>query len=83
MPEPVPVLVLSRLAVDRQAQGRHLGAALLKDAVSRAVAVAGNAGVRALLVHTLNDGARRFYAHYGFRPSPTDPLTLMLGHLKG
>jgi GNAT superfamily N-acetyltransferase len=85
MPEPVPVLVLGRLAVDRQAQGRHLGAALLKDAVSRAVAVAGNAGVRALLVHALNDGARRFYEHYGFRPSPTDPLTLMLvlGHLKG
>lgn len=85
IPEPVPVLVLARLAVDRQAQGRHLGAALLQDAVGRAVAVARNAFVRALLVHARNDGARRFYEHYGFRPSPIDPLTLMLGlgRLKG
>lgn len=78
MPDPVPVMVLARLAVDRRAQGLHLGAALLQDAVNRAVAVAQNAGVRALLVHALDEKARHFYEHYGFQPSPTHPLTLML-----
>jgi GNAT superfamily N-acetyltransferase len=78
MPDPVPVLVLARLAVDRRAQGLQLGAALLQDAVKRALAVAENAGVRALLVHALHDRARAFYEHYGFQPSPVHPLTLML-----
>lgn len=78
MPDPVPVMVLARLAVDRAAQGIHLGAALLQDAVSRAVAVSHNAGVRALLVHALNDHAKQFYQHYGFSPSPAHDMTLML-----
>jgi len=78
MPDPVPVMVLARLAVDRRAQGLHLGAALLQDAVNRAVAVSQNAGVRALLVHALHKKARQFYEHYGFQPSPTHPMTLML-----
>jgi GNAT superfamily N-acetyltransferase len=78
MPDPVPVMVLGRLAVDRGAQGQQLGAALLQDAVKRAVAVSKDAGVRALLVHALHERARRFYERYGFQPSPTHPLTLML-----
>lgn len=78
MPDPVPVIVLGRLAVDREAQGLHLGAALLQDAVNRAVAVSHDAGVRALLVHALHDRARQFYEHYGFQPSPVHPMTLML-----
>ena len=78
MPDPVPVVVLARLAVDTRAQGIGLGAAWLQDAVRRAVAVAENAGVRALLVHALNDHARRFYTRYGFQASPVHPLTLML-----
>lgn len=78
MPDPIPVLVLGRLAVDYRAAGRHLGAALLKDAVARATAVAENAGVRALMVHALHEKARSFYLKFGFRPSPTDHLTLML-----
>jgi GNAT superfamily N-acetyltransferase len=78
MPDPIPVLVLGRLAVDLRAAGHHLGAAMLKDAVARATAVAENAGVRALLVHALHEKARNFYLKYGFQPSPTDPLTLML-----
>lgn len=78
MPDPVPVMVLARLAVDRRAQGLHLGAALLQDAVNRAVAVSQNAGVRALLVHALHEKARQFYEHYGFQSSPTHPMTLML-----
>jgi len=78
MPDPVPVMVLARLAVDRRVQGMHLGAALLQDAVNRTVAVSQNAGVRALLVHALHDKAKQFYEHYGFQPSPMLPMTLML-----
>lgn len=78
MPDPVPVMVLARLAVDRQAQGIKLGVSLLRDAVLRAQAVAENAGVRALVVHALHERARDFYAHHGFQPSPMHPLTLML-----
>ncbi len=78
MPDPIPVMVLARLAVDRRAQGLHLGAALLQDAVNRAVAVSQNAGVRALLVHALHEKAKQFYERYGFQPSPTHPMTLML-----
>ena len=78
MPDPVPVMVLARLAVDRRMQGQHLGASLLQDAVNRAVAVSQNAGVRALLVHALHEKARQFYEHYGFQPSPVHPMTLML-----
>ncbi len=78
MPDPVPVMVLARLAVDQQAQGIKLGSALLQDAVNRAVAVSQNAGVRALLVHALHDRAKQFYEHYGFQVSPQHPMTLML-----
>jgi GNAT superfamily N-acetyltransferase len=78
MPDPVPVLVLARLAVDHRAQGIKLGAGLLKDAVARAGLVAQNAGVRALVVHALNEKAKAFYQHYGFAESPIHPLTLML-----
>lgn len=78
MPDPVPVMVLARLAVDQRAQGRQLGGALLQDAVRRSLAVAENAGVRALLVHALHERARQFYEHYGFQPSPHHAMTLML-----
>ena len=78
MPDPVPVMVLARLAVDRRAQGIKLGAALLQDAVNRAVAVSHKVGVRALLVHALDDRAKQFYQQYGFQESPQHPMTLML-----
>ncbi|HSY26940.1 MAG TPA: GNAT family N-acetyltransferase [Burkholderiaceae bacterium] len=78
MPDPIPVMVLARLAVDRQAQGMQLGASLLQDAVNRTITVSHNAGVRALLVHALHDHAKQFYEHYGFQSSPMHPLTLML-----
>ncbi len=78
MPDPVPVMVLARLAVDRRAQGLKLGGALLQDAVNRAVAVSQNAGVRAVLVHAIDERAKQFYEHYGFQASPLHPLTLML-----
>jgi len=78
MPEPVPVMVLARLAVDRRAQGMRLGPALLQDAFERCVAVSRNTGVRAILVHALHHRARQFYEHYGFQVSPLHPLTLMV-----
>lgn len=78
MPDPVPVMVLARLAVDSRAQGMKLGAALLQDALRRCMLVSQNTGVRAMLVHALNDRARQFYEYYGFSASPVHPLTLML-----
>lgn len=78
MPDPVPVMVLGRLAVDQQAQGIKLGAAMLRDAVNRAIVVSHNTGVRALLVHAISEQAKRFYMHYGFQESPLNPMTLML-----
>jgi GNAT superfamily N-acetyltransferase len=78
MPDPVPVLVLARLAVDPRAQGIKLGAALLQDAVGRAVRVSQHVGVRALLIHALHDRAKQFYEHYGFLASLQHPMTLML-----
>jgi predicted N-acetyltransferase YhbS len=78
MPDPVPVMVLARLAVDHRAQGNKLGASLLQDAVNRAVVVSQNAGVRALLVPALHERAKDFYEYYGFQSSPLHPMTLML-----
>jgi predicted N-acetyltransferase YhbS len=78
MPDPLPVMVLARLAVDLRTQGMQLGAGLLRDAVERSLAVAQNAGVRALLVHALHERAKQFYLYFGFQASPVHPLTLML-----
>ncbi|MDM2170986.1 GNAT family N-acetyltransferase [Mycobacteroides abscessus] len=78
MPDPVPVVLLSRLAIDRKEQGHGLGKHLLRDAITRAVAVSDVIGIRAILVHALHDKARAFYAHFDFKPSPTDPLHLLL-----
>ena len=78
MPDPVPVLLLGRLAVDRAWQGRGLGADLLSDAVLRALGAADIVGVRAVLVHAISDAAKLFYERHGFRPSPVEPMTLMI-----
>ncbi len=78
MPDPVPVILLSRLAVDRGEQGCGLGKHLLRDAILRSVAASEIIGVRALLVHALNDTACAFYAQFDFEPSPTDPLHVLL-----
>ena len=78
MPDPIPVMVLARLAIDQQRHGQALGASLLKDAVLRCQAIAENAGVRAVLVHALDERAKAFYLRYGFSASPVNPMTLML-----
>jgi len=78
MPNPIPVMVLGRLAVDQQWQHASLGRGLLKDALLRSLSVSKHAGVRALLVHALSEDAKNFYAHNGFPESPLDPMTLMI-----
>ena len=85
MPEPIPVMVLGRLAIDARMQGQRLGSALLKDALLRTLSVSKNVGIRAILVHAISDDAKRFYLGYGFQGSPIDPMTLMLPirHIEG
>jgi hypothetical protein len=79
MPDPVPVMILGRLAVDKAFQGQGIGAGLLKDAVLRTMQAAGIAGIRALLMaHAISDAARRFYEGYGFAASPIDPIAMMI-----
>lgn len=68
----------ARKAVDQRVRGMQLGGALLQDALERATTVAQNTGVRALVVHALNERAKAFYEHYGFQASPLHPMTLML-----
>jgi GNAT superfamily N-acetyltransferase len=77
-PDPLPVMILGRLAVDRAWQGKGVGGGLLKDAVLRTLQAAGIAGIRALLVHAISDAAKRFYEAHGFIASPIDPMTVMI-----
>ncbi len=81
---PVPVMILARLAVDKEHQRKGLGQALLKDALLRTAQAADIAGIRCLLVHAKDDAARQWYESWEFEPSPTDPyhLFLMLKDLK-
>jgi GNAT superfamily N-acetyltransferase len=75
---PIGVVLLARLAVDESEKGARLGRALLKDALVRSASAAEIIAVRALLVHALNEEARRFYMRFDFEPSPVHPLHLML-----
>lgn len=75
---PVPVVVVTRLAVDKSEQGMGLGKTLLKDALARIAAAAEIVGVRAVLVHAIDANAGKFYRHFGFEPSPSSDLHLML-----
>jgi len=77
MPEPIPIMLLARLAIDGNWQGRGLGRSLLRDAVSRTIQAADIVGIRALLVHAISDDARRFYQYFGFQPSEIESMTLM------
>lgn len=77
-PDPLPALLLGRLAVDRKLQGAGLGAALLKHFLLKSLEIADLTGVRVLLVHAKTQEVAEFYLRYGFEPSPIDDLTLML-----
>jgi GNAT superfamily N-acetyltransferase len=78
MPDPVPVMLLPRLAVDRRRQGSGLGAALLRDAALRTLQAADLAGIRAMLVHAISPEAARFYRYFGLQPAPGSEMTLMV-----
>ncbi len=78
MPDPIPVMVLGRLAIDTNWQGKGLGRALLQDAVLRTLQAAQIAGIRAIVVHALQEKAADFYRKCGFVASPINENTLML-----
>ena len=78
MPDPIPVMIIGRLAVDTGYQGKGLGHGLLRDALLRTLQVAKQAGIRAVLLHAMTADAKRFYQRAGFRESPLDPMTMMI-----
>jgi GNAT superfamily N-acetyltransferase len=78
MPDPIPVVVLARFAVDQAHQGRGIGRALFRDAARRILNAAEAIGIRAIIVHSISNDARRFYLNLGFEPSPIEPMTLMV-----
>jgi predicted N-acetyltransferase YhbS len=78
MPDPIPVVILGRLAVDRSLQGKGLGRALVRDAGQRVIQAAATIGIRGIMVHALSGEAKAFYERLGFEPSVLDPMTLMV-----
>ncbi|MBT9100092.1 GNAT family N-acetyltransferase [Methylovulum psychrotolerans] len=78
MPNPIPVAILGRLAIDQSYQDKGLGVALLQDATLRTAQASGILGIRGLLVHALSIQAKAFYEHHGFIASPTQEMTLIL-----
>jgi GNAT superfamily N-acetyltransferase len=78
MPNPIPVAVLARLAVDQDWQGRGIGRALFRDAAQRVSHAADAIGIRGIVVHAVSEAAKDFYLALGFEPSPLEPMTLMV-----
>ena len=78
MPDPIPVMVLGRLAITRSHQGLGLGRALFQDAAQRIVRTADTVGIRGMLVHAISEQAKAFYLQLGLDPSPLAPMTLMV-----
>jgi predicted N-acetyltransferase YhbS len=78
MPEPIPVVVLGRLAVNHNHQGHGLGRALFRDSAKRVLHAAESIGIRGILVHAISEDAKVFYVALGFEPSPLESMTLMI-----
>ncbi|PTM43133.1 GNAT family N-acetyltransferase [Bosea sp. 124] len=78
MPDPIPMAIIGRLAVDRGFQGQGLGVAILRDAVLRTRQAAAILGIRGILVHALSEDAKRFYECHGFRAGSASPMTLVM-----
>ena len=78
MPNPIPVVVLGRLAVDRSWQGKGIGRSLVQDAALRVLQAADTIGIRGIVVHALSQSASAFYLTLGFKESPSQPLTLTI-----
>ena len=77
MPDPIPAVILARLAVHQNFQGNGIGHSMLKDAVARVLQSAESIGVRVMLVHALDENAKNFYKYFGFKSSPIEEMTLM------
>jgi GNAT superfamily N-acetyltransferase len=77
MPDPIPVVVLARLAVDRNYQGHGLGRAMFRDAARRVAHAADTIGIRGIIVHAISEEARKFYIALGFDPCPAEAMTLV------
>jgi predicted N-acetyltransferase YhbS len=75
---PIPVVILARLAVSLEDQGKGIGVGMLQDAIRRTISIADQAGVRALLTHPIDEDAARFYRRFGFEPSPIREQQLLL-----
>lgn len=78
MPDPIPVVVLARLAVDKNYQGRGLGRALFRDAAQRVANAADTIGIRGIVVHAISEEARKFYIALGFDSCPAEAMTLVV-----
>jgi GNAT superfamily N-acetyltransferase len=78
MPDPIPVVILARLAIDRSCQGRGLGRALFRDAALRVMQAADTIGIRGIIVHAISAPAKDFYLALGFDVSPLEPMTLTI-----
>jgi GNAT superfamily N-acetyltransferase len=78
MPNPIPVAIFARLAVDQAWQGRGIGRALFRDAAARILNAAETIGIRGIVVHAISEDARSFYLSFGFDPSPREPMILMI-----
>ena len=82
MPRQIPAVILGRLAIDRNWQGRGIGAALLHDAVQRSLRAASEVSARLLVVHAISPAAEAFYRHHGFSRLPIETPTLALDLVK-
>jgi GNAT superfamily N-acetyltransferase len=78
MPEPIPVVILARLAIDNSYRGQGLGRALFRDAALRIAQAADLIGIRGIIVHAISEEAKRFYLALGFNLSPLEPMTLFV-----
>jgi len=78
MPDPIPVLVLGRLAIDKNYQGQSFGKHLLKDCLLRVIAVSEHVAFKALMIHAIDEAAKEYYINFGFLESPTNDLTVYL-----
>jgi GNAT superfamily N-acetyltransferase len=78
MPDPIPVVILARLAIDSSCQGKGLGRILFRDAALRIMRAADTIGIRGIVVHAISEQAKNFYLALGFDVSPLEPMTLII-----
>lgn len=76
--QPIPAILLARLAVDLQERGKHIGEALLVEALRKSIAASKIVGARLVLAHALDETTRNFYLKYGFEQSPCHDLHVMI-----